>query len=287
MQGKIHKSIDKFYLENFSKQISRERKLKSKYQKNWDEDNIASPDFAEFVDLLKVSSSDFTNKVKSLSADNIYKLTTSFKTQGYPVGDANIEQLTMKALVDASEGKFDVNDFLARADVLNVPREKIDKTGIAESKTAKSKKRKKIYKEDDLFDTASDDETPLDIEEPIADPIEGDEELETKDAFEEADEILAEVDIAGISNGVRLALIEAIVDSAQNAVDSEEANDEAFNDFMLSLQEIIDGFRYDDEEAEELDPEDFADDLDEPTDEPAEEPEGDLGIEPEGDDEDL
>jgi len=283
MQGKIHKSIDKFYLENFSKQISRERKLKSKYQKNWDEDNIASPDFAEFVDLLKVSSSDFTNKVKSLSADNIYKLTTNFKTQGYPVGDANIEQLTMKALVDASEGKFDVNDFLARADVLNVPREKIDKTGIAESKTAKSKKRKKIYKEDDLFDTASDDETPLDIEEPIADPIKGDEELETKDAFEEADEILAEVDIAGISNGVRLALIEAIVDSAQNAVDSEEANDEAFNDFMLSLQEIIDGFRYDDEEAEELDPEDFADDLDEP----AEEPEGDLDIEPEGDDEDL
>lgn len=285
MQGKIHKSIDKFYLENFSKQIGRERNLKSKYQRSWDEDNIASPDFAEFVDLLKVSSSDFTNKVKSLSADNIYKMTTNFKTQGYSVGDANIEQLVMKALVDSSEGKFDVNDFLARADVLNVPREKLDKTGIAESKKPKkSKKRKKIYKEEDnLFDTASDD-TPLDIEEPIADPIEGDEEeLETKDAFEEADEILSEIDVAGISNGVRLALIEAIIDSAQNAVDSEEANDEAFNDFMLSLQEILDGFRYDDEESEKLDPGDFADELDEP----AEEPEGELDIEPEGDDEVL
>jgi hypothetical protein len=139
------------------------------------------------------------------------------------------------------------------------------------------KKSKSFYKEDsELFDNAvtfgQNDENPdADEAEPEVDP---DADIENIDAMDEADEILSQINLTDISNGIRLELIEAIIDSAQNAVDGDDANDDAFTDFMQSIQDVIDSFRYDGEESEEpvedLGEEPAEDLEEEPMEEPAE-----------------
>ena len=76
---------------------------------------------------------------------------------------------------------------------------------------------------------------------------EGEEEGENKDAMDKADEILSQIDLTDIDNDVRKELIEAIIDSAQNAAES----DDDFSDFMTAIEEVIEDFRYEGEEEEE------------------------------------
>ena len=276
MQGKVHGAIDKFYLEGLSKQFKREERFKSKYRKQYEEEKsqYQNVDFSEFVDALKTSSKNFVAKVKGIKKEYLREMATAFQEQGNAPGITSVDKLAMKGILDCIEEKFTgagIEEFLSRADVLNVPRTKLDSTGIAES--AKAKKVKKVYKEnieDENIDTASGTDLILDNQnDPELVDYKDEEDAGKKDAFEIAQEILSEIDIVEISNGVRLALIEALIDSAQNAIESDDANDEAFNEFMVSIQDIVDSFRYDDENIEEPEMDELGGELEEPV-------EGDL-----------
>lgn len=173
----------------------------------------------------------------------------------------------------SSELQKNVTDFYLSGLSDSIKREKliktsyqkdIDKQIVAEEvKIEEDKKRaklKRLYKED--VEMGSDD----DLENPDDPELENDEEIDPEDqpdALDEADEILAEIDLEEISNGIRLELIEAIIDSAQNALDGgeeDETNDSDFSEFMEKVLELIEGFRYDGEdetgeEGMEMEPE--------------------------------
>lgn len=88
---------------------------------------------------------------------------------------------------------------------------------------------------------------------PDDEPIEDDEEFvddEETDEIDEADEILSEIDLEDLSNGARLEIIRAIIDSAQNMPEEEE--EMTFDDFIVELETVIEEFQYEEEE-EDLD----------------------------------
>ena len=115
------------------------------------------------------------------------------------------------------------------------------------------------------------DEDPDDMEE-YEDEIPEDE----KDEMDRADEILKNIDLGTIDNATKAALIQAIMDSAQNSEaieddDGEEIDsEEEFDIFIQTVQDTIDSYQSDEIEAEEEDMEDIDFDNEEEEEVPAE-----------------
>jgi len=255
MQNKIHEAVENFYLEGFSNQVKREKFLKSTYKKQDEKNNaiINEADFSTFVNLLASSSQNFVNETAKLKASGDLQLVVeSFRAKGYAAGSKTVEQLTMNALIQSVDNSFNESEFLRQADALNIPRSGKTITNVMEAMLID--KTKVAYKEDDVvFGDGDNDANDAGLAPaPEDENGETEDENDEKDAFQIADDMLAELDISSISNGVRIALIEAIIDSAQNSQDEDEANDVEFSNFMEQIQEVIDSFKTDEEEGEDL-----------------------------------
>lgn len=120
---------------------------------------------------------------------------------------------------------------------------------------------------------------------------EGEEEIpeDEKDEMDLADEILKDIDLGEIDNATRKALIQAIIDSAQNdeSMEDEEGEEldtkEEFDVFVDDVNELLDTYQSDEVAADEEDEEDIEfDNEEEPVDLEGEEEPVELEGEEEG-----
>jgi len=235
-QSELKKNVDKFYLEELGKAIKREKTIKSGFDR-YDE-GMVSEILDRIVDAVKQSKNlkAIDNAMTSLKADvNQVKTALTQAQQGGQIGKGSVLEVVYNYIF----GKPVNPQALQMA---------------LQAEAVKPSKKNRYFKEDDDISgsnvTLSTD-TGKDIPDSDDENLENEDDFENDDAIDEADEILSQIDLTQISNGVRLELIEAIIDSAQNPVNTEDNDDDEFSDFMQQIADLVESFRYDGEEQEE------------------------------------
>lgn len=235
-QSELKKNVDKFYLEELGKAIKREKTIKSGFDR-YDE-GMVSEILDRIVDAVKQSKSlkAIDNAMTSLKADvNQVKTALTQAQQGGQIGKGSVLEVVYNYIF----GKPVNPQALQMA---------------LQAEAVKPSKKKRYFKEDDDISGSNvtlGTDTGKDIPDSDDENLENEDDFENDDAIDEADEILSQIDLTQISNGVRLELIEAIIDSAQNPVNTEDNDDDEFSDFMQQIADLVESFRYDGEEQEE------------------------------------
>lgn len=235
-QSELKKNVDKFYLEELSKAIKREKTIKSGFDR-YDE-GMVSEILDRIVDAVKQSKNlkAIDNAMTSLKADvNQVKTALTQAQQGGQIGKGSVLEVVYNYIF----GKPVNPQALQMA---------------LQAEAVKPSKKKRYFKEDDDISGSNvtlGTDTGKDIPDSDDENLENEDDFENDDAIDEADEILSQIDLTQISNGVRLELIEAIIDSAQNPVNTEDNDDDEFSDFMQQIADLVESFRYDGEEQEE------------------------------------
>lgn len=235
-QSELKKNVDKFYLEELGKAIKREKTIKSGFDR-YDE-GMVSEILDRIVDAVKQSKNlkAIDNAMTSLKADvNQVKTALTQAQQGGQIGKGSVLEVVYNYIF----GKPVNPQALQMA---------------LQAEAVKPSKKKRYFKEDDDISGSNvtlGTDTGKDIPDSDDENLENEDDFENDDAMDEADEILSQIDLTQISNGVRLELIEAIIDSAQNPVNIEDNDDDEFSDFMQQIADLIESFRYDGEEQEE------------------------------------
>ena len=235
-QSELKKNVDKFYLEELGKAIKREKTIKSGFDR-YDE-GMVSEILDRIVDAVKQSKNlkAIDNAMTSLKADvNQVKTALTQAQQGGQIGKGSVLEVVYNYIF----GKPVNPQALQMA---------------LQAEAVKPSKKKRYFKEDDDISGSNvtlGTDTGKDIPDSDDENLENEDDFENDDAIDEADEILSQIDLTQISNGVRLELIEAIIDSAQNPVNTEDNDDDEFSDFMQQIADLVESFRYDGEEQEE------------------------------------
>ena len=263
-QSEMKKNVEGFYLEGLSKSIKREKTLKSGHQIRYEEG--AMNELVEnATNMLKTGVQGLTNFINQLKGNpaliNNYKTALNTAIQGGQIARNTVEEIVAKVINNFN--KIDqVSSQLGQQLTAILtgqggqsPTKSLDSFAVESAEDKWHKGLKKYFAEADGDNVTPNVQMGLSPDSALeADAAEGtdvgDEDGQNKDAMDEAQEILEQIDLASISNGVRIELIEAIIDSAQNAVDGDEANDSEFSDFMQQVSDIVEGFRYDGEEEE-------------------------------------
>lgn len=254
-QSELKQTVDQMYLEGLSKSIKRSG-IKTSAQQRYEEANgekLISSAVSKIKQTKQVQS--FIEELQNGGETVINNYKAAFESVKPARG--SIEEIVGKVI--KSVGKL--NDSMIatlnkQLDVMFKP----SFQSVATFESMNKDKFKKLWAEDDNVDMNTGDASmtqdgDADDQKDFDDESgEGDIDPENKDAMDEADEILGQIDLVSLSNGVRLELIEAIIDSAQNAPDDamdNEANDDDFSNFMQSIADLVDSFRYEGEEEGE------------------------------------
>jgi len=254
MSEKFAQEVNNFYMEGFNKMVKRED---ARLKKSAIQESAGMADIEMLAQLIPGRAEDFISKIQTMDSGGQLKGIASEvdRNQGN-IGIGTPAGFVAGLISDLVKRGRDASSLTAQGitqawESFKKKFQGKDQASFAASEAFVLRRLfSKIYTEDDepnagnmSFGGTQGDAGQMGGEE----GEEGEEEGENKDAMDKADEILSQIDLTDIDNDVRKELIEAIIDSAQNAAES----DDDFSDFMTAIEEVIEDFRYEGEEEEE------------------------------------